>query len=220
MKSEISGIRRNIDELRARIGSSAIRPVYRLIDDTGAETGIVDIKGTPTEPTDDVVVFTILEAPFRLLVEGKKHTVLPHGRGAGISSTIARYVLGLAIVESCRILAAREIQLSLRESVWYLLGALIDADPKLSSFFTVQNDGIFGTNGSHFLFRGIRSHTVEAIKSMEDVRYCWIEECQSISHRSHDVLVPTVRSEGARFFWSLNPTRKTDPVFVNYLGEA
>ena len=219
MKNDIATLRRETEQLRGQIGTATLQPVYKLIGKTGAETGIVDINGSPAEVTDDCVTFSILEAPFRLLSEGMKNAALPHGRGAGITNTLARYVLGLAIVEPCRILCAREIQLSLRESVWFLLVALIESDSKLSDFFTIQQDGIFGRNGSQFLFRGIRTHTAEALKSTENIKFCWVEEAQSISRRSLDVLVPTIRAEGARLFFSINQRKKTDPVFADYIAE-
>jgi len=220
MKTEIQSIQKEVSKLKSQIGGGELRPIYRLIGEDGSETGLVDIEGNPTERTRQDVEFTILEAPFRLLAQGKKNTVLPHGRGAGITHTLARYTLGLAIAEPCRILCAREIQLSLKQSVWYLLTAIIDGNEKLREFFVVQNDGIFGRNDSFFMFKGLRDHTAESIKSYEDILYCWVEEAQNLSRRSLDVLVPTVRSQGAQFFFSVNARKKTDPAYADYLTDT
>jgi len=221
MRTELQTIRRETERLRSQVSTSGtLRPVYRLIGEDGQDTGTVDITGSPATQTDQDVTFTILEAPFRLLAKGKKNTVLPHGRGAGITHTLARYTLGLAIEAPVRILCAREIQLSLKESVWYLLSAIISGDEKLREFFTVQNDGIFGVNGSQFLFKGLRDHTAETIKSYENIIFCWVEEGQNISRRSLDVLVPTIRAEGgARLFFSINQRKKTDSIIAEYLTD-
>jgi phage terminase large subunit len=47
---------------------------------------------------------------------------------------------------------------------------------------------------------------------MEGIDICWVEEAQSISQGSLDVLIPTVRGDGSEIWFSWNPDLETDPV--------
>jgi phage terminase large subunit len=50
---------------------------------------------------------------------------------------------------------------------------------------------------------------------MEGIDICWVEEAQSMSRNSLDVLVPTVRAEGSIIVFTFNPFKDTDPVYVD-----
>lgn len=217
----VEELRKETSKIKSQIKSDVqIRPVYRLFNAEGKETDVVDIEGNSTEVNETTdVVFKILKSPFRLLTDGKRHTALPHGRDAGISTTIGMYTLGLALFEPVRFLCAREFMESGKKSVYLLLKDLIEADPKLSDFFEVQQNDIYGKNGSHFMFVGVRTSNRNNVKSIERVKYCWGEECQSLSYESLDTLIFTVRHGEARCFWSWNPTKSTDAIHKMFEDE-
>ena len=50
----------------------------------------------------------------------------------------------------------------------------------------------------------------ESIKSLEAVKICWIEESQTLTKRSLDLLRPTIRAEGSEIWATWNPTRRRD----------
>jgi phage terminase large subunit len=215
----VAQLNRQITKLERSTGREAvkIRPVFQPVEETGEVSGYSDIEGNEIEPRGEDAVLTIHGGIFRELIKPQKYIVLSGGRGSARSHSVARYLLGLALLEPSRFLMTREIQSSLAQSVHYLLRSIIDQTPGLPGFFTVQNEGIFGKNGSEFLFRGIRDFTADSIKSFEDLKFAWIEEAQSLSRRSLDVLLPTIRAEGARAFFTINPTRSTDPVYSDFI---
>lgn len=64
------------------------------------------------------------------------------------------------------------------------------------------------------IFKGMREQTAESIKSLEGYDFAWVEEAQSLSQTSLDLLRPTIRKDGSQLWFSWNPTDVTDPVDV------
>lgn len=146
-----------------------------------------------------------------------RYKVLHGGRGSGKSWAIARALLILAAQSKTRVLCTREVQKSLKDSVHALLSDQIEA-LGLGSIFQVLESEIRGVNGSQFLFAGLQQHTVESIKSFESVDICWIEEAQSVSSKSWDVLIPTIRRPGSEIWLSLNPQLESDPTYQRFIA--
>lgn len=153
-------------------------------------------------------------AVFQPLFKGaKRRNFIFGGRGSGKSHAVAQYCIFRAYQKKTKVLCTRELQKSISESVHALLCEKIH-DMGLDSFFTIQKDKIYGANGSVFIFAGVRQN-VNEIKSMEGIDICWVEEAQSMSRNSLDVLVPTVRAEGSVIVFTFNPFKDTDPVYVD-----
>ena len=212
MKNELNEIRRKIDETKAQLGTTSLVPLYRLIDESGAETGLVDIGGNPAEVSENSVVMPGLEKPFNQIFEGKKHTLQPHARGSGITTTNVLYAIGQALNEPCRIIFIRESQGSIAESVHATFCRFIRENDQLRDFFTIQRDKIIGRNGSEILFKGVRTHNMDSLRSYENLKFCFGDECQSLSLESIETIIFTVRAPGTRYFWSYNPRKATDPI--------
>jgi phage terminase large subunit len=151
------------------------------------------------------------------LFDSKRYKTLHGGRGSGKSWAVARVLLLLAASRPLRVLCAREVQDSIRDSVHRLLSDQIQA-MGLGPQFDVTRDEIRHTNGSLFVFSGLAQHTVESIKSFEGVDICWIEEAQSVSKRSWDVLTPTIRRPGSEIWLTLNPFLETDETYVRFVA--
>jgi phage terminase large subunit len=58
----------------------------------------------------------------------------------------------------------------------------------------------------------MQNHTADSIKSLEGYDRAWVEEAQSLSQRSLDLLRPTIRKPGSELWFSWNPNQPTDPV--------
>jgi phage terminase large subunit len=82
----------------------------------------------------------------------------------------------------------------------------------LEDFYQVQDTTIIGENGSSFIFKGLR-HNIESVKSMTGITRCWIEEAQTISAESWQVLIPTIREEGSEVWVTFNPLHESDTVY-------
>lgn len=139
------------------------------------------------------------------------------GRGGGKSWEIARYLLIEGARKKHRILCCREVQKSIKQSVHKLLSDQI-VSLGLTSFYEILDTEIRGKNGTEFGFSGLLGHTVDSVKSFEGATITWIEEAQTISQRSLDILIPTVvRSGQPQIIFSLNPDLPSDPVYKDYV---
>lgn len=146
-----------------------------------------------------------------------RYKVMYGGRGGAKSWSVASVLLVMAAEKPLRILCAREVQKSMRDSVHRLLKDAI-VRLGLESFFEVLDTEIRGANGSLFLFGGLQSHTVDSIKSFEGVDIVWVEEAHSVSKKSWDVLTPTIRKEGSEIWMTLNPDMETDETYSRFIG--
>ena len=135
----------------------------------------------------------IAQFPSKLefLFDQHRYKVAYGGRGSSKSWSFARALIIQAANRPLRILCAREIQKSIKQSVHQLLSDQIQA-LGLGSFFEVLEAEIRGMNGSSFSFAGLATNTVESIKSFEGVDIVWVEESQTVSKRSLDILIPNI----------------------------
>lgn len=153
------------------------------------------------------------------LFRPRRYKVMHGGRGGGKSWAVAAVLLVLAGSRPLRILCAREIQKSMKDSVHRLLKDTI-VRLGLEAFFEVLDTEIRGANGSLFLFSGLQSHTVDSIKSFEGVDIVWVEEAHGVSKKSWDVLIPTIRKEGSEIWLTLNPDMETDETYERFIASA
>ena len=152
-------------------------------------------------------------APFIELFEPSKHWrhVLYHGgRSSGKSTTVAIFLVTLASSKPIRVLCCREVQNSIAESVHKLLSDII-AKYNLPNW-EVTRETIRNANGSEFIFKGLRGNA-QSIKSLEGIDICWVEEAQTVSMESIDILIPTIRKDGSYFIWTFNRLTENDPVW-------
>ncbi|WP_373074003.1 PBSX family phage terminase large subunit [Sulfurimonas sp.] len=144
-----------------------------------------------------------------------RYKVAYGGRGSSKSWTVARILLLMSMNKPLRILCTREIQDSIKDSVHKLLSDQIDLLGLTG--FTVQNDVIRHSNGSEFLFKGLYTN-LSKIKSFEGVDICWIEEAESISARSWEILDPTIRKPGSEIWITFNPRYEDDAIYNKFVG--
>lgn len=138
-----------------------------------------------------------------IVTQKARYKVAKGGRGSGKSWTVARHLLLEAVSTRQRVLCAREMQNSIRDSVHRLLVDQIYA-LGLKKYFIVQKDALLSSTGSEFLFKGLR-HNISEIKSTEGITRCWIEEAEKVSRESWQTLIPTVRKEDSEFYIVYNP---------------
>ena len=161
----------------------------------------------------------MLQVPQKLesIWQPKRYKVMHGGRGGGKSWTVAGVLLAMASERPLRVLCAREIQKSIKQSVHQLLTDQI-ARLGLWAFFEVLETEIRGINGSLFLFAGLQSHTVDSIKSFEGCDIVWVEEAHGVSKKSWDVLIPTIRKEGSEIWLTLNPDMESDETYQRFIA--
>lgn len=155
-----------------------------------------------------------------------RHVALKGGRGAGAKSRSVATALLIQGTESVRrVVCGREIQRSIRDSVKTLLDDTIlrlglgpAGIPGQNGFYRSTQNGIYGANGTRFIFLGTRQN-VEQIKSLEGVTDWWQEEARTTSQDTIDTLEPTIRADGSRFIWTWNSKLPTDPVDAMFWGK-
>lgn len=144
-----------------------------------------------------------------------RYKVARGGRGSTKSWSFARALLIIGAQTPKRILCAREIQKSIKQSVHQLLSDQIKT-LGLEAFYTILENEIRGLNGSLFTFVGLSDLTVDSIKSYEGYDICWVEEGQTISDRSWKILIPTIRKPDSEIWISYNPDLETDPTHKRF----
>ena len=105
----------------------------------------------------------IYELPKKLepLFDPARYKVLYGGRGSAKSWSIARALLLLGSTGTAkRILCAREIQLSITDSVHHLLADQISQLQQFTDFYAIDKTSIRGRNGTEFIFTGLRQQDI------------------------------------------------------------
>lgn len=153
---------------------------------------------------------------LKFLFTPSRYKVAYGGRGSGKSYSFAMALLVMAASRQMRILCTREVQKSIKDSVHRLLSDHIQT-VGLGAFYQVLETEIRGRNGSSFIFSGLASQTVESIKSMANIDICWCEEAQTISKKSWDVLIPTIRKDGSEIWISFNPELDSDETYARFV---
>lgn len=138
------------------------------------------------------------------------------GRGGGKSRSVASALVLKALQGSERVLCAREVQRSIRDSSKRLLDDEIER-MGVRAFFTSTETEIRGANGSLFIFAGLRGNANQ-IKSLEGVTIAWVDEAQVITQASLDTLIPTIRAPGSEIWLTWNPLKAGDPVDATFRG--
>lgn len=159
----------------------------------------------------------LIEA-FVPLLEPHRYKVYYGGRGGAKSWEFADALILRALCGTELILCTREYQSSIADSVYRLLLTRISA-LGLDHCFRATLNSIKSINGSEFIFKGLH-HNVMEIKSLEGVTICWVEEAQSVSDDSWEVLIPTIRREGSEIWISFNTGEEDDPTYVRFVKNA
>ncbi len=156
---------------------------------------------------------------FKPLWQQTRYKGAHGGRGSGKSHAFAEMlVIRATTSKGFRAACVREVQKSLKNSVKLLVEDKIKA-LGVSHLFEVLEAEIKTPGGGTIMFQGMQNHTADSIKSLEGFDVAWVEEAQSLSQRSLDLLRPTIRKPGSQLWFSWNPNKPTDPVDVLLRGD-
>lgn len=140
------------------------------------------------------------------------------GRYSLKSHTVARVLLIKARQSKIRVACFREFQNSIADSSYQLLVELIK-EYNLGDFQITNNSIINTINGSDFIFKGLWNNE-QSIKSIEGIDIAWVEEAQTVSEKSLEVLTPTVRKKGSQIIYTYNRLLEEDPVHKRLVLEG
>ncbi len=141
------------------------------------------------------------------------------GRGSAKSHFFAELLVERCVMQPyTRAVCIRETQISLKYSSKQLIEDKIQ-DLEVERYFDVKKSHIDvldrrGQVCGVIIFQGMQNHTAVSIKSLEGFDIAWVEEGQSLSQLSLDLLRPTIRKPRSQIWFSWNPDDDTDPVDV------
>jgi PBSX family phage terminase large subunit len=165
----------------------------------------------PTVKTLDLAIAT--PAWAEPLLQPMRYKGAKGGRASGKSHFFAESAVEEMVCDaSLRFVCIREVQRSLKFSAKSLVERKIQR-LGVEDLFTVLNSEIRRNGGDGvMIFEGMQDHTADSLKSLEGFSRAWVEEAQSLSERSLNLLLPTIRVPGSEIWFSWNPDQPTDPV--------
>jgi hypothetical protein len=141
-----------------------------------------------------------------------RYKALYGGRGSAKSHFFAECLVANAATNNgFRGLCIREVQKSLKESAKRLIEDKIQS-MGYGHLFNVKHDEIGTPGGGVISFTGMNTQNSESVKSYENYSVAWVEEANSFSSRSLELLRPTIRSPGSELWFGWNPDSASDPV--------
>lgn len=159
-----------------------------------------------------------MPSAFRGLFQPHRYKAFYGGRGSAKSHSFATALVAMAAARGLRVVCAREIQKSLRDSVKQLIEDKIKALGLSGAFDVLDTEIRHKTNGSRFVFIGMWRNP-DAVKSLEGADIFWGEEASAFSDRSIKIIRPTMRKPGSELWFSWNPEFDHDPVDQLFRGE-
>jgi len=157
-----------------------------------------------------------------LFTDPHTHNVIEGGRGGGKTRTIPALIVDVMAVSPLAVLCCREYLKSLKESSFRAIQNEIYRQDK-GHLFNITKEAITSTVGGRISFIGLQNHTADSIKSYEDYHWVWVEEAQTITKYSLDILIPTPRTDGhfkhgeyifplRMFMYTMNPYSWDDQI--------
>jgi len=145
-----------------------------------------------------------------------RYKVAYGGRGSSKSWGFGSMLAALSASRKILALCARELQLSIEDSVHRLLTMQIER-LGLRPYFKIEKTSIYCyTTGSQFIFAGLRNNP-DKVRSLEAADIAWVEEAAKVSERSWEVLIPTIRRPGSEIWVTFNPEDASDPTSKRFI---
>ena len=147
-----------------------------------------------------------IEVPSKvreLYTTDARYIGLKGGRSSGKSWAVADYILYRMVQDqSLFTVCLREIQKSIAKSSKKLLEDRIRYH-NLQDYFEILQTEIRCKKGSgEIIFQGLQDTTADSIKSLEGADLCFVEEAQTITQHSLDLLVPTIRKDSSKLIFT------------------
>jgi|WetSurMetagenome_2_1015567.scaffolds.fasta_scaffold80390_2 phage terminase large subunit len=151
------------------------------------------------------LVLTPTSKFYPLLHKASDFKVYYGGRDSAKSWTAAEAAIRLARSRKTRFFCTREFQVSIRDSIHRLLKDTIERMGLGHEFKITDREITHKKTKSEFLFKGLH-HNTDEIKSTEGIDICIVEEAHFTTDESWELLIPTIRKEGAEIWILFNTT--------------
>lgn len=164
-------------------------------------------------PADQLTIRPLIQ--FKGLYQKHRYKVLASGRSSGKSYAIAQSLLYYACTYAVKVLCLRQYQNSISDSSYQQLQEVAEAMGVYDDFDWLKTEIRHKTTGSTFIFRGL-DRNARSLKSIPGIDIAWVEEAETITQESLDILIPTIRKEGSELWFSFNPRSPADPVYQKF----
>lgn len=132
------------------------------------------------------------------------------GRGSAKTQSVGRVILWICEQRKVRVCCGRVIKDSVKESVQTLFKELIE-EYNLD-FEVTESRIVHRKTGSVIFFKGFREQEIVNAKGLQGVDILWIDEAETVTKRSVDVIVPTIRKPNSVIIFTMNRYVKSDAV--------
>lgn len=154
--------------------------------------------------------------PFREIWKPHRYKVFYGGRGSGKSWAVAQALIVMSDLACIRVLCCREIQNSIRDSSYQVLKDTAERLGIAGRFSFLESEIRHNVTGSRFIFKGLLRNE-QSVKSTEGIDIAWVEEAQTVSEVSWEVLIPTIRKPGSEIWVTFNPLNADDPTTKRFV---
>lgn len=137
--------------------------------------------------------------------------IIEGGRGSAKSQTIGRIILYIMGERVVRVVAGREVQNTIEESIFTLLVDLINNYNLPFAYSKKQIRHLI--QGSTAIFKGFRERGAVNVKGIEGADIVHVDEAQALTKPTVDVLLPTLRKDTpVKFIFTMNRLHREDAV--------
>lgn len=141
----------------------------------------------------------------------KKGLIVSGGRSRGASTAMAQAVTYFGSMCKMRIAVCREFQNSIEESAKAEIEKWIASDPLIESQWIITRSYLMHRYTlSTIIFRGLQRNK-KSIKGLSDIDLCIVEEADSMSWESWELLSPTIRKLHSETWLVGNNGKKSTP---------
>ena len=172
------------------------------------------VNGIP-EPSSDAPTILIPERLEKLLWP-KRRKIVWGGRGSAKTRTIISILTEFARMQTERVVCLREIMKSIADSSYQEIVDEINRKGHAEDFRIIEAKISVPANGSRFTFDGLLRNQTK-IKGYAGATRAWVEEAETVSRTSWDILFPTLRAKGSEIWVSMNPREQSDPSWADLI---
>lgn len=152
---------------------------------------------------------------FQALFKPKRFKVFYGGRGGAKTISFVKAAVAIANANGKRFLCLREFMNSIDESVHAALSQEI-AEEGYEDGFNVTKTFIDGHNGSAFRYSQL-ARNIASLKSKHNFDIAWVEEAETVTEKSLDYLIPTIRKPNSELWFSFNPVDEIGAVYKRFV---
>ena len=144
------------------------------------------------------------------------------GRGSGKTMTFAKMTAIRAYMwdQAGRkgvIVCGREYLNSIDDSSLAEVKSAIESEPWLAPHFDIGEKFIrTKSKRISYKFSGMDKKTIKSLKSKAKILLLWADEAESITEKSWDIVIPTLREEDSELWVTWNPARKSSPTDIKF----